>query len=100
MASKKLKNKVEGATIAPSEVSKRLYLDFEGKDVSQIKGLAIGERVMVMVEGTIKGLSQRQREDYNDPKKTVTTGSIDLESYTVTVMDDEKNEFTKMANEE
>jgi len=77
-----------------------LYLDFQGKDAGQITGLSVGEKVEILVTGTVKGLSQRERTDYDDPKKTVKTGTIDLENYRVRVMEDEKNPFTAMAEDD
>ena len=78
----------------------RMYLELEGKDVKQIGGLNVGDKAEFLVKGTVKGLSQRERQDYEDGKKTVKTGSIDLENYSVEVVEDEKNEFTKMADED
>lgn len=77
-----------------------LYLDMQGQDVSQIKELNIGDKVEILVTGTVKGLSQRQRQDYDDSKKTVKTGTIDLEGYKVKVLGEEDNVFTKMAEED
>ena len=101
MAKKLKKNvKSEMAPIATTEYDKPcLYLDFQGQDVKQITGLAVGEEVEILVKGTIKGLSQRTRKDY-ESEKTVNTGTIDLENYKVSVVEDEKNEFTKMAEDE
>lgn len=77
----------------------RLYLSLEGQDVSQIKDVAVGDEVEVLVTGKVVGLSQRERPDHKDGKKTVKTGDIDLEGYRVRVLGDEENEFTKMADE-
>ena len=85
---------------AVGSCSPRLYLDLQDQDVKQIVGLNVGDEVELVIKGTVKGLSQRERQDYDDPKKTVKTGSIDLEDYTVEVLEDEKNEFVKMADEE
>ena len=103
MAVKKTKSKNIKTECCPPSVGEckpRLYLDLQDQDVKQILGLNVGDEVEILVKGTIKGLSQRERQDYDEPKKTVKTGSIDLEGYTIQVVEDEKNEFTKMANEE
>lgn len=67
----------------------RLYLSVEGQDVSQVKDLKVGEQVQILVTGKVVGLSQRERPDYNDAKKTKKTGDIDLEGYRVQVLEDE-----------
>lgn len=77
-----------------------MYIDLEGQDVSQIKGLTVGQTVQVLVEGKVCCLEQRERQDYDEPKKTRTTGSISIENYEVQVLDDENNEFVAMADEE
>lgn len=78
-----------------------LYLDLQDQDVKQLGDLNVGDEVEILVKGTIKGLSQRERQDYDNVKKTVKTGSIDLEKYTVQVVEDEKdNLFTEMAKDE
>ena len=98
---KKTKSKNIVTECCPSvECKPRLYLDLQDQDVKQLKGLTVGDNVEIFVSGTVKGLSQRERTDYEDPKTIIKTGSIDLENYTVQVVEDEKNEFTKMADEE
>jgi hypothetical protein len=100
MASKKVNKVVKESCCAPAcaPMKSRLYLSLEGQDVAQIKSLAVGEKVQILVTGTVKGLSQRERVDYDDSKKKVKTGDIDLEDYRVEVVGDEENEFTKMAD--
>ena len=106
MAAKKVKKlgtkNVTGSCcpVPMGECKPRLYLDLQDQDMKQIGGLNVGDEVEILVRGTVKGLSQRERADYDDPKKTVKTGSIDLEGYTVEVMEDEKNEFADLANDE
>ena len=99
---KKMNKTVAGecCPMASPDCKPRLYLDLQDQDIKQIKGLSVGDKVEILVCGTVKGLSQRERQDYDDSKKTVKTGSIDLENYTVEVLEDEKNEFKKMAEEE
>lgn len=77
-----------------------LYLDFQGKDVAQITGLKIGEEVEIVVRGKVKGLSQRERPDYDDDKKVVKTGTIDLENYRVQVLEEETNVFAALAEDD
>ena len=92
------KTKVVDTCCAPVGGYKpRLYLDLQDQDVSKVKGLTIGEEAEFTVKGKVVGLSQRERKE---GEKTVKTGSIDLESYTVGVMGEESNEFKKMADDE
>ncbi len=103
MAAKKTKAKsikTDCCPVPTADCKPRLYLDLQDQDVKQILGLNVGDEVEILVTGTVKGLSQRERQDYDEPKKTVKTGSIDIEGYSVKVLEDEKNEFTKMADEE
>lgn len=97
---KKVKKEISPAPTAPDAPAPRLYLDLEGQDVSQLKDLNIGDEVEILVTGKVKGLSQRQRVSYEDEKKTVKTGTIDLENYKVQVLEEESNVFTKMAGED
>jgi hypothetical protein len=97
---KKTKGKLSSPEVAPGEFKPCLYLDMQGQDVAQLKELNIGDKVEIMVRGTVKGLSQRQRTDYDDSSKTIKTGTIDLENYDVEVLGDEENEFEKMAGED
>lgn len=96
------KTKVVDKCCAPVDANykPRLYLDLQDTQVGVIKGLTIGEEVELMVKGKVVGLTQRERPDYDDSKKTVKTGSIDLEGYEVHVMGEESNEFKKMADED
>ena len=75
--------------VAAPEFKPRICLALEGQDVAQIKALKVGERVQILVEGTVKGLSQRERPDWDDPKKIRKSGDIDLENYSVKVLEDE-----------
>ncbi len=76
----------------------RLYLDLVDEAVAQIPGLKVGEKVQILVEGTVKGLDQRERSDsYEGKTENKKTGSIQLESYSVKVLgeDDEFGELAK-----
>ena|SRR3990167_10733595 len=100
MTKKKVACEVCGPTMAPPHTP-RLYLSLEGQDVAQIKGLKVGDKVELLVTGKVMGLSQRERNDYEDSKKVVKTGDIDLEGYRVRVLEDEEqNEYEKMAAED
>lgn len=77
----------------------RLYLALEGQDVAQIKSLKVGEKVELRVTGKVVGLSQRERPDHEDSKKTIKSGDIDLEGYRVEVMGDEANEFEELSED-
>lgn len=89
------------APAAIDSIKSRMYVDLEGVDVKQLTGLKVNDQVELLVTGTVKGLSQRERPDYENPnsKKTRKTGSIDLEDYRVQVLESENNEFSKMAAE-
>lgn len=105
MAEKKSKvkgTKVVDSCCAPvcSEYKPSLYLDLRDKDVSEVKGLTVGEKVQILVTGKVSGLSQRERADYDDKSKTVKTGSIDLVDYEIEVLADEDNEFKKLADDD
>ena len=93
---KKAKAEVTAAMVG--NYKPRLYLDLEGKDVSQVKGLNVGESIEVLVTGKVVALSQNERSDIDD-KKTRKTGSISLEGYRVQVLEEEDNEYTKMAKD-
>lgn len=100
MAKKRKKvDKAVATSLACGPDKPRLYLDLQGHDVTQIAGLKVGQKVQLLVEGTVKGLSQRERQDYDDAKKTVKTGDIQLEGYEVTVLE-EGNEFEEMAGDD
>ena len=97
------KGKVVGECCAPPSVGEykpQLYLDLEGQDVSQVKGLTVGEEVMVHVTGKVVGLEQRERKNTETDGKAKTTGSIRLEGYRVQVMGEDSNEFKAMAEDE
>lgn len=95
-SSVKGKKVVDTCCSAPiGDYKPRLYLDLEGKDVSQVKGLTVGEEVWCLVKGKVVGLEQRERTDSEGTLKK--TGSIQLEGYEVDVLAEEPNEFIKMA---
>lgn len=100
MPSNKVKGKKVVDCCAPpcgGDYKPRLYLDLQDQDVSKLKGLAIGEEGTFLVTGKIVGLSQRSQERDG---KTVKTGSIDLEGFSVEVQGSEDNEFTKLSEED
>lgn len=98
MAKSKKSKLVDSCCAVPSgDYKPRLYLDLQDKDVSKIKGLAIGEEGEFIVRGKIVGLSQRERKEGD---KTVKTGSIDLEGFEVEVMGEEPNEFKNLAEDD
>ena len=89
-----------GAVAGMSEVKPRLYLDLEGVSTEQLSKLKVNDTVELKITGKVKAISQRERQHYSNPKKSVKTGSLDVEDYTVEVMEDESNEFTKLAESE
>lgn len=95
MAHKKKTKEVGGCCASPmGDYKPTLYLNLEGQDVKQIKGLAVGEEVELVITGKVTSLSQRK--SYNDKD----SGSIDLESYRVRVMGEEDNEYKELADDE
>lgn len=97
MAKAKIKSKKTMDCCIPSSPEQCLYIDLEGKQVAEIKGLEIGEKVQILVEGKIAGLDQRES---NYDGKSRQTGSIRVTAYEVTILEDEDNPFTKMADDE
>lgn len=85
---------------SPVGYAPKLFLSLEGKDVSQIKELKVGEKVEILVTGVVCGLSQRERPDYDNDKKIVKTGDIDLKNYHVKVLGEDDNLYSKMAKED
>lgn len=100
MASKKTKGKKVVDTCCPAvcDFKPRLYLDLEGQDVAQIKGLKVGDEGSFTVTGKIVGLEQRENTDSDGKKKT--RGSIQLEGFEVEVLGSEDNEFKKLAEDD
>lgn len=94
-ASKKVAAKVVKAECcAPppiGEYKPSLFLDLEGvKQVSQLEGLKLGEKVQILVTGTVRALEQRKSMRYRDGKeKEVESGHISVEGYQVQIVDDE-----------
>lgn len=104
MAAKKKVSKIVAAECCPApsgDYKPSMYIDLEGSDVSEIKGLKIGDKVELLVTGVVRGLSQRKSTRYRNGKDVeVTTGSIDLERQSVEVLEDEKKtEFEKLAED-
>lgn len=99
MAKTKKSKVVDSCCASPiGDYKPRLYLDLEGKDVAQIKGLKVGDEGEFIVRGKIVGLEQRNRTDEGGVEKI--TGSIQLEGYEVDVMAEEDNEFEEMAKDD
>lgn len=89
------------APVAPGDYKPSMYIDLEGTDVSEIKGLKLGDKVELLITGTVRGLSQRKSTRYRNGKDVeVATGSIDLERHSVEVLEDEKKtEFEELAED-
>lgn len=62
------------------EYSPSLHIDFD--DPKQIKDLAVGVKVKIVVEGVVRGMEQR--EDWEDPKKM--RSSLSLKDVEATVV--------------
>jgi len=58
-----------------AEYSPATYLDFD--DIEEIKGLAVGDEITVVLKGTVKSLESRR--DYEDLKKV--RSSLCLEKF-------------------
>lgn len=101
MAKSKVKGKkTVDSCCAPAcvgDYKPRLYIDLRDKDVSQIKGLTVGEKVQMLVEGKVVGLEQRERSTEGEKKEN--TGSIQLEGYEVEVLG-EDNEFAQLVDDD
>jgi len=87
----------ECCAVPMGEYKPCLYLNLEGQDVKQVKGLTVGEEVEVLVRGKIIGLEQRERTDHEGKSKT--SGEIKMEGYRVQVLEDD-NEFSKLADDD
>lgn len=66
-------SKKEMAMVEPMKMKPCLHIDFDG-DAGEIKGVAVGDTVHVVVRGTVKGVEQR--ESYDDPKKMMASMSL------------------------
>ena len=99
MAKSKVKGKsvVESCCAIPSPCPASLWIDLEDKQVKELKGLTVGEQGQFLISGKIVSLEQRERSD--EKGETKLTGSIRVEEYSVEVLEDEENEFTKLADE-
>lgn len=107
MATKRIKkNQVGEALSAPAGLDYKpsLHLDLEGADLKQIEGIKVGEEVEIIVRGKVRRVSQekRQRYDYEKNKQAgeVHTGTISIDNYSIVRVEDEKNEFVKLADDE
>lgn len=65
MAKKKISSKEADCVEGVCSYSPSTYLDFD--DVTEIKGLELGQKVRIVLTGTVKSLEQR--ESYDDPSK-------------------------------
>lgn len=99
MAKKRVKAEMLAPVPASLESRPCLYVSFEGRDVAQIKGLAIGEEIELLIKGRVRGISQRERPSYTEQDKVVKTGDIDLENYRVRVLE-EDNLFDRLAEDD
>ena len=99
---KSVKSSLGGAVPSPVDApfKPRLYLQMEGKDVKQLKELSVGEEVEFLVRGKVVGINQRQRTAYDDSKRTINSGDVDLENYSVELVENESNEFSQLAEED
>lgn len=96
MTAKKTAAKKVVAECCPASIGDykpSLHLDLEGeKQVAQIEGLKLGEKVQIMVTGTVRALEQRKSMRYRDGKeKEVESGYISVEGYSVLVVEDEED---------
>lgn len=101
---KRVSKNIKSECCAPAAVGDykpSLYLDLEGKSVKELEGIQLGEEVQVLVKGKVTRLEQRKSMRYRKDKEVeVETGSISIEGYEVAVVEDEKNEFTKLAEDD
>lgn len=71
----------------------RVYIDLTKSDISELKGLKIGEKARVIITGKIVELSQRE----GDAGKT---GAIAVENYDVVVRDAPGGEMEELAEDD
>ena len=90
MAKKKLGSDaaVPSCTYSPS-----VHLDF--KDVSELKDLVVGDTVRIVIKGRVKAVEQR--EDWDDPKKTV--ASLSVKDFEATIVSG-SNQFEELLEDE
>jgi hypothetical protein len=60
-----------------------------------VKGLSVGDEVVVTIKGKVKSVSQR--EDYDDKEKV--TSSLDVEYNDLTVKSGKKSEWDELVEE-
>lgn len=73
-------SKKETAMCAPAAMKPCLHIDFDG-NANEVKGVAVGDEVYIVVRGKVKGVEQR--ESYEDPKKMM--ASVSLKDFEVKV---------------
>lgn len=110
MANKRISKKVKGTAVtAPlgdvvGGYKPSLHLDLEGVDVKQVEGIKPGEEVQVIVTGKVRRVTQEKRSRYDYEKNQkgpeVHTATIQIDDYKIVQVEDEKNEFVKMADDE
>lgn len=76
----------KAATAMPMAMKPCLHIDFDG-NAQEVKGVAVGDKVNIVVRGTVKGVEQR--ESYDDPKKMM--ASVSLKDYEVKIGGDKSN---------
>ena len=74
------------------ECTRNMYVDFD--EPEEIKGLAVGDTVRIVVKGKVKSLEQRQ--DWDDPKKVL--ASLGVTGFTAEVVTEE-TEFDKLLDD-
>ena len=74
----------KGLTDMPTMSSPKpcLHIDFDA-DAKEVKGVAVGDTVYILIKGVVKGVEQR--ESWDDPKKMM--ASMSLKNFDVKVSD-------------
>lgn len=93
MAKKKVSSN-EALCCGDMAYSPSMYVDFD--KLGEIKGLSVGDKVRLVITGTVK--SVEQRESYDDPKAV--RGSLGIKDFEAEIIDDESNEFGALAEDD
>lgn len=91
---RKVSDKAGMTTSCPGvDYSPTLYIDFD--DLKEIRGLAVGDEITVVVKGKVR--SVEQRESYEDPKKV--RSSVSLTNFEAEIVNDD-NQFADLMDED
>lgn len=98
MAKKGAKAKGMAMPMTDGEMKPSIHLDMDDSDAEEMKGLKLGDKVKVLVTGTVKSMSMRQADSYDKAEEVC--GDLCVEISDVTVSKNGKNVFQEMADDE